>query len=221
MKLQKLLALLLAVMLLAPLSPAKAAASETTKAPEAVQEKTEETLANAEDAAQEIPNYFAMIKTVDINNEPFDATQFEGKRLMINIWADWCPPCRGEMPTLNKLAEEYKDKMMLVGMLPEGVQVTPEGKLEIVQEKLDLAKAVYDEMDITYPTIVPEEILYTLISQTGLQYFPTTWFVDERGYLVHIAESAYDEEGWRATMDSVLEFMDKEAAARENPDAAQ
>ncbi len=216
MKLYKLFALLLAVMLLLPGALAQASAPEVTEVPQAAEEvekTTEET--------EEIPNYFAMVKTVDLNNEPFDGAQFEGKRLMINIWADWCPPCRGEMPALNKLAEEYKDKIMIIGLLPEGVEVTPEGKLKVVQEKLDLAKAVYDEMDITYPTIVPEEILYTLISQTNLQYFPTTWFVDERGFLVHIAESAYDEEGWRATMDSVLKYMDEEAAARENPDAAQ
>lgn len=216
MKLYKLFALLLAVMLLLPGALAQASAPEVTEVPQAAEEvekTTEET--------EEIPNYFAMVKTVDLNNEPFDGAQFEGKRLMINIWADWCPPCRGEMPALNKLAEEYKDKIMIIGLLPEGVEVTPEGKLKVVQEKLDLAKAVYDEMDITYPTIVPEEILYTLISQTNLQYFPTTWFVDERGFLVHIAESAYDEDGWRATMDSVLKYMDEEAAARENPDAAQ
>ena len=216
MKLYKLFALLLAVMLLLPGALAQASAPEVTEVPQAAEEvekTTEET--------EEIPNYFAMVKTVDLNNEPFDGAQFEGKRLMINIWADWCPPCRGEMPALNKLAEEYKDKIMIIGLLPEGVELTPEGKLKVVQEKLDLAKAVYDEMDITYPTIVPEEILYTLISQTNLQYFPTTWFVDERGFLVHIAESAYDEDGWRATMDSVLKYMDEEAAARENPDAAQ
>ena len=216
MKLYKLFALLLAVMLLLPGALAQASAPEVTEVPQAAEEvekTTEET--------EEIPNYFAMVKTVDLNNEPFDGAQFEGKRLMINIWADWCPPCRGEMPALNKLAEKYKDKIMIIGLLPEGVEVTPEGKLKVVQEKLDLAKAVYDEMDITYPTIVPEEILYTLISQTNLQYFPTTWFVDERGFLVHIAESAYDEDGWRATMDSVLKYMDEEAAARENPDAAQ
>ena len=216
MKLYKLFALLLAVMLLLPGALAQASAPEVTQVPQAAEEvekTTEET--------EEIPNYFAMVKTVDLNNEPFDGAQFEGKRLMINIWADWCPPCRGEMPALNKLAEEYKDKIMIIGLLPEGVEVTPEGKLKVVQEKLDLAKAVYDEMDITYPTIVPEEILYTLISQTNLQYFPTTWFVDERGFLVHIAESAYDEDGWRATMDFVLKHMDEEAAARENPDAAQ
>lgn len=216
MKPHKLFALLLAVMLLLPGALAQASAPEVTQAPQATEE-VEKTTAETE----EIPNYFAMVKTVDLNNEPFDGAQFEGKRLMINIWADWCPPCRGEMPALNKLAEEYKDKIMIIGLLPEGVEVTPEGKLKVVQEKLDLAKAVYDEMDITYPTIVPEEILYTLISQTNLQYFPTTWFVDERGFLVHIAESAYDEDGWRATMDSVLKYMDEEAAARENPDAAQ
>ncbi len=216
MKLYKLFALLLAVMLLLPGALAQASAPEVTQVPQAAEE-VEKTTAETE----EIPNYFAMVKTVDLNNEPFDGAQFEGKRLMINIWADWCPPCRGEMPALNKLAEEYKDKIMIIGLLPEGVEVTPEGKLKVVQEKLDLAKAGYDEMDITYPTIVPEEILYTLISQTNLQYFPTTWFGVERGFLVHIAESAYDEEGWRATMDSVLKYMDEEAAARENPDAAQ
>ena len=218
MKLHKIMALLLALLMVVPFAQAQEAA-QAPETPETAQTETAEEPAE-EPTEEEVPNYFAMVKTVDLNNEPFDGSVFEGKRLMINIWADWCPPCRAEMPALNKLAEEYKDKITIVGMIPEGVTVE-EGKLVVVPEKLDLAKAVYEEMDITYPTIVPEEILYTLISQTGLQVFPTTWFVDERGYLIHIAESSYDEAGWRALMDNVLDFMDTQAEARENPDAAQ
>lgn len=32
-----------------------------------------------------------------------------GRPLLINLWATWCVPCREEFPSLNKLAEEYKD----------------------------------------------------------------------------------------------------------------
>ena len=40
----------------------------------------------------------------------------EGKALVINIWATWCVPCREEFPALIKLADQYEDKLDVVGI---------------------------------------------------------------------------------------------------------
>ena len=37
-------------------------------------------------------------------------TRFKGKAIVVNEWATWCPPCRAEMPSLNQLYEELRDK---------------------------------------------------------------------------------------------------------------
>lgn len=47
----------------------------------------------------------------DLNGEkiPFDV--FKGEVVFINFWATWCPPCIAEMPDINKLYNDKKDKV--------------------------------------------------------------------------------------------------------------
>lgn len=39
----------------------------------------------------------------DGKGKPFSLADFRGKTILLNIWASWCPPCRAEMPTLDRL----------------------------------------------------------------------------------------------------------------------
>ncbi|MEW6087531.1 MAG: TlpA disulfide reductase family protein [bacterium] len=39
-----------------------------------------------------------------------------GKEIILNFWASWCPSCREEIPRLNEFAEKYKDKIEIVGI---------------------------------------------------------------------------------------------------------
>jgi thiol-disulfide isomerase/thioredoxin len=43
------------------------------------------------------------IRFVDEKGRPLTLADFRGKTILLNIWATWCPPCRNEMPTLDRL----------------------------------------------------------------------------------------------------------------------
>lgn len=45
----------------------------------------------------------------DLDGAPVDLKQFEGRPVVLNLWATWCPPCRREMPVLERAADERPD----------------------------------------------------------------------------------------------------------------
>jgi cytochrome c biogenesis protein CcmG/thiol:disulfide interchange protein DsbE len=41
-------------------------------------------------------------------------SELRGQAVLVNLWATWCPPCRAEMPAIQKLYDEYKDQGFVV-----------------------------------------------------------------------------------------------------------
>lgn len=53
----------------------------------------------------------------DANNQLIDRSVWEGRSLVLNFWATWCPPCVEEMPELSQLADEIKtDSIEVIGI---------------------------------------------------------------------------------------------------------
>lgn len=53
----------------------------------------------------------------DLNGRTVRLSDYQGKVVLINFWATWCPPCRAEMPDLVRLQSEYgKDGLQIIGI---------------------------------------------------------------------------------------------------------
>ncbi|MDX2443097.1 MAG: TlpA disulfide reductase family protein [Bacteroidales bacterium] len=52
------------------------------------------------------------LKTLE--GEPFFLEEVRGKVIFLNFWATWCPPCIAEMPSIQRLYDEYGDKISFV-----------------------------------------------------------------------------------------------------------
>lgn len=46
----------------------------------------------------------------DMEGSPVKLSDYRGKAVLLNFWASWCPPCRAEMPHMEKLYNKYKDE---------------------------------------------------------------------------------------------------------------
>jgi peroxiredoxin len=91
---------------------------------------------------------------------------FRGKVVLLNFWATWCVPCREEMPAMEKLYQEYKQKNFTV--LAIAVK-------DRKQDAIDFVK----ELNITYPIAFdPEAQVGTLYGAWGL---PATYLIGPKG----------------------------------------
>ena len=79
----------------------------------------------------------------ELGGEKLDFSELQGKPVVLNFWAGLCPPCRAEMPDLQRFYEENQDEVTLVG-----VDV---GRFNGLGNQRD-AQNLLRELQITYST---------------------------------------------------------------------
>ena len=123
-------------------------------------------------AALKAPESFYSSRLTDINGEIFDFEGLAGKKVILNFFATWCPPCKSEIPEFiayrTRLRQE--DNIVLISV---DVNETPE----------DVKKFITDERyGINYPVLFDPS--GALPDAYGVKAIPTTVFIDEKGEVV-------------------------------------
>ena len=102
-------------------------------------------------------------------------SDYKGKVVFLNFWATWCPPCREEMPDIQKLYEDYgynKEDVIILGVASPKSDENPntsEGSEEEITEFLE-------ENEYTYPTVM--DVSGSLQYEYGISAYPTTFMID-------------------------------------------
>ncbi|MDY3118291.1 MAG: TlpA disulfide reductase family protein [Peptoniphilus sp.] len=169
-----------------------------------VQEESVETSKNgASNGEKETSNKdtIAPFTTEDIEGKAFtEADLSKNKLTMVNVFATWCTACIQEIPDLEKLNAEMKDKG--VGVVGVCMDTYEDGK--DVVEAVDKAKAIKDKLKITYPILKPSDNFMNDRLQ-GIQALPETFFVDSKGNIVGESYSgAKSLEEWKTVVEKEL-----------------
>jgi len=108
----------------------------------------------------------------DMDGGDFDLANLRGKWVFVHFWATWCGPCRKEIPTIQKILEDFKDSHLEFAIINTA-------------ESEDL---IFEFLGIVAPDIVP------LMDNDGLvterwqpRGLPATFFVDPNGKLRYLA----------------------------------
>lgn len=114
-------------------------------------------------------------------------SDFKGKTIFMNFWATWCPPCRAEMPEIQKLYESYKKEAD-----PDVVILGVAGPGYGQEQSEDGVKKFLNDNGYTYPVLMDDG--GKLFEQYGITSFPTTFMITKDGKVFGYVSGQLTEE---------------------------
>lgn len=117
----------------------------------------------------------------NLEGEEVSLSSLEGKVVLLNFWATWCPPCRAEMPAMENVYRELKD---------EGFDILAVSTRD-PRETRQKVEAYIAENDYTFPVLFDESGgAVPPFYRTGS--IPTSYLIDKEGQVIARLIGAYE-----------------------------
>ncbi len=110
----------------------------------------------------------------DVNGKTHHLSDYKGKVVIVQFFGTYCPPCRAEMPVLEKIYRDYNGKVVVIGLSVDYTGAPP-GKL----------KPFVEEMGVSYPVGPSSDKAWEEYAGkiTGLDSIPQTFIIDKNGFI--------------------------------------
>ncbi len=103
----------------------------------------------------------------DLKGNQISLSDFQGKVVVLDFWATWCPPCVKEIPHFIELYTQYKDR----GFAMVGISVDRGG--------ISLVKSFAQKYRVNYPILMADGQVQK--EYGGIPSIPTTFVIDKAG----------------------------------------
>jgi thiol-disulfide isomerase/thioredoxin len=111
------------------------------------------------------------LKFKDLDGRMHDLAELRGKVVLINFWATWCPPCRREMPSMERLTQTLKGKPFVALAVDVG-------------EDADTIETFISQLDTTLSFPILLDTRGHSMKAWKVAGLPTTFLVDKQGRIV-------------------------------------
>ncbi|KAB2494281.1 TlpA family protein disulfide reductase [Priestia endophytica] len=102
-------------------------------------------------------------------------SEFKGKKVFLNFWATWCPPCRAEMPDIQKFSEDEDVVVLAIN-------------LTHTEDSLLTVDNFIQDRGFTFPILIDKN--GEVAEQYRVQAYPTSYMIDSEGRIQYIALGA-------------------------------
>ena len=121
---------------------------------------------------------FPALTLVDIDGNKLPLSSLRGKLVVLNVWATWCPPCRKELPSLQRLSRSLDEgRFVIVG-------------LSLDQDNVAVREYLHDR-GVTYVNFLDRN-LDIAKNVLGMKAYPDTFFIAPDGTLLGRVVGAID-----------------------------
>lgn len=114
-------------------------------------------------------------KLENIHGIEEELTDYRGKVVFLNFWATWCGPCRYEMPSMEKLHNEFKGDGLEILAINLG-------------ETVPLVKEFLEEYNLSFTVLMDKD--NSVAQVYGVRSIPTTYLIDRDGDILGMAVGA-------------------------------
>lgn len=115
----------------------------------------------------------------NLAGETVNLSDYRGKRVMLNFWATWCPPCRAEMPDMEKFYQQNEVEVLAVN-------------LTSTEEREEDVHQFADEFDLSFSILLDTDL--TASTRYEIRPVPTSYMIDSHGIIQHKALGALNYE---------------------------
>lgn len=107
----------------------------------------------------------------DLNGNIVKLSDLRGKPVYLNFWASWCPPCKVEIPEIQKFYQQNKDKVTVLA-----IDLTFNDKLSDV---IDMLKA----NNANFPVLLDTNANSSVADSYQVYGIPESFFIDKNGVI--------------------------------------
>lgn len=123
-----------------------------------------------------------------IAGDTLTLSDLKGKKVVLNFWATWCPPCKKEMPALQNYYEKFAEKENVEIV---AVNLTHTERGFNMKENYEMVGLFVDSYDLTFPIPLMEE--NSLSKTYQIVTIPSTFMIDTEGRIQHQILGPLDE----------------------------